>query len=118
MLYHFYFFFFFTLPNLKSIFYYIYYYYFTYNKYLIQYNIQIKQITPNIKQTFTQTQLILLLLTKIIPNTTIYIPTLIINHLINFFKLLLFITTIFKTNISLNNYKKFFILYILILILI
>lgn len=88
------------------------------NGYLIQCNVRIKRIAPSMEQAFAQTRLILLLLTRIVPNTAIYVPALVVDHLVSFFKLLLFVTAVFKTNISLNDYKEFFILCILVLILV
>lgn len=110
--------FFFTLPSLKSIFCCVCCCCFACNGYLIQCNVRIKRIAPSMEQAFAQTRLTLLLLTRIAPNTAIYVPALVVDHLVSFFKLLLFVTAVFKTNISLNDYKEFFILCILVLILV
>lgn len=117
MLYHFCFFCF-TLPSLKSIFCCVCCCCFACNGYLIQCNVRIKRIAPSMEQAFAQTRLILLLLTRIVPNTAIYVPALVVDHLVSSFKLLLFVTAVFKTNISLNDDKEFFILCILVLILV
>lgn len=109
---------FFTLPSLKSIFCCVCCCCFACNGYLIQCNVRIKQIVPSMEQAFAQTRLILLLLTRIAPNTAIYVPALVVDHLVSFFKLLLFVTAVFKTNISLNDYKEFLTLCILLLIVI
>lgn len=66
------------------------------NGYLIQCNVRIKRIAPSMEQAFAQTRLILLLLTRIAPNTAIYVPALVVEHLVSFFKLLLFVTAGFK----------------------
>lgn len=87
------------------------------NGYIIQCNVRIKRIAPSMEQAFVQTQLILLLLTRIVPNTAIYVPVLVVDHLVSFFKLLLFVTADFKTTISSNDYKEFWILSIQIRIL-
>lgn len=53
--------------------------------YFIQFNVRIKRIAPSMEQAFAQIQLIPLLLKRIVQNTAIYVPALIVVQWVSFY---------------------------------